>query len=96
LDKQCVLILDDFFLSSISEACQKNLFELIEERHESTSTIFTSQNPVSIWHSLMPNPAIADAILDRITNIAIRIELKGESLRKKQREELDQLNEIQA
>lgn len=96
LDKNHLLIIDDFFLSSINEINQKNLFELIEERHESNSTIFTSQNPVSLWHGLMPNPAIADAILDRITNISIRIDLKGESLRKKQKENLDQESPVQA
>lgn len=94
LNKNSVMIVDDFFLSSINESHQKNLFELIEERHESTSTIFTSQNPVPIWHGLMPNPAIADAILDRITNIALRIELKGDSLRKKQKEELDLQSQV--
>lgn len=96
LEKIQVLIIDDFFLSSISESCQKNLFELIEARHELVSTILTSQNPVSLWHGLMPNLAIADAILDRITHLSVRLELKGESLRKKQVNELDQENKIQA
>jgi DNA replication protein DnaC len=82
LGKFQVLIIDDFMLSSISESEQKDLFELIEERHESSATILTSQNPVSLWHGLMPNPAIADAILDRITSAAVRVELKGESKRR--------------
>lgn len=77
-----VLVIDDWFLSAITEEQQKDLFELIEERHKKNSTIFTSQNPISSWHALMPNPAIADAILDRIVHSAIRIELKGDSQRK--------------
>jgi DNA replication protein DnaC len=85
-----VLIIDDFMLSTISESEQKDLFELIEERHESTATILTSQNPVSLWHSLMPNPAIADAILDRITSSALRVELKGESKRRTKTSDVDQ------
>lgn len=80
LGRPHVLIIDDFCLSSMSETEEKDLFELIEERHGKASTIFTSQNPVGLWHSLMPNPAIADAILDRIVHTAVRIELKGESL----------------
>lgn len=84
LGKPSVLIIDDFFLSGMSESEQKDLFELIEERHGSAPIIFTSQNPVNLWHGLMPNPAIADAILDRIVHTAIRVELKGESRRKKQ------------
>lgn len=82
LGRPHVLIIDDFCLSSMSETEEKDLFELVEERHGKAPTIFTSQNPVGLWHSLMPNPAIADAILDRIVHTAIRIELKGESMRK--------------
>ena len=84
-----VLIIDDFCLSSMSETEEKDLFELIEERHGKAATIFTSQNPVGLWHSLMPNPAIADAILDRIVHTAVRIELKGESMRKSVTSALD-------
>jgi DNA replication protein DnaC len=83
IGKPHVLIIDDFCLSALSEAEEKDLFELIEERHGKASTILTSQNPVNLWHGLMPNPAIADAILDRIVHNAIRIELRGESRRKK-------------
>lgn len=96
LGKFQVLIIDDFLLSAISESEQKDLFELIEERHESAATILTSQNPVSLWHSLMPNPAIADAILDRITSLAVRVELKGESKRRSKSSEVDPIVENQA
>lgn len=84
-----VLIIDDFCLSAMSETEEKDLFELVEERHGKVSTVFTSQNPVGLWHGLMPNPAIADAILDRIVHTAVRIELKGESMRKTIGSELD-------
>jgi DNA replication protein DnaC len=86
LGRPQTLIIDDFCLSSMSESEEKDFFELIEERHRKVSTIFISQNPVNLWHSLMPNPAIADAILDRIVHTAIRIELRGESQRKKSAE----------
>ena len=89
LGRPHVLIIDDFCLSSMSETEEKDLFELVEERHGKVSTIFTSQNPVGLWHGLMPNPAIADAILDRIVHTAVRIELKGESMRKSVASELD-------
>jgi DNA replication protein DnaC len=77
-----VLIVDDFCLAAMTESEEKDLFELVEERYRVASTIFTSQNPTKIWHGLMPNPAIADAILDRIVHGAVRIELKGSSRRK--------------
>lgn len=90
LKKYQVLIVDDFLLSAITEAEQKDLFELVEERHEAASTIFTSQNPVSSWHSLMPNLALSDAILDRIAHGSLRLELKGDSMRKKRVSEIDE------
>jgi DNA replication protein DnaC len=77
-----VLIIDDFCLSALTEAEEKDLFELIEERYRTKATVFVSQNPINTWHGLMPNPAIADAILDRIVHGATRIELKGGSRRK--------------
>jgi len=77
LGKVQVLIIDDWALSSITEQEEKDLFELVEERHNSTSTIFTSQTPVKLWHGLMPNPTIADAILDRIVHNSYRLELTG-------------------
>ncbi len=91
LGRPGVIIIDDFCLSSMAESEEKDLFELIEERHGKAPIIFTSQNPVNLWHGLMPNPAIADAILDRVVHAAIRIELKGESMRKKKATGLDTL-----
>lgn len=59
--------------------------DLIEQRHGVTSTIICSQIPVSSWHKLIGEGTIAEAILDRIVYSSHRIELKGESLRKKHR-----------
>lgn len=85
-----ILIIDDWALSKITETEQKYLFELVEERSEKLSTVFVSQTPVNLWHSLMPNGAIADAIMDRVVHSALRIELKGESLRKEIDTKLDE------
>ena len=57
--------------------------EIIEDRHGKGSVIITSQVPVSKWHELIGEKTIADAIMDRIIHEAHRLELKGESLRKK-------------
>ena len=59
--------------------------ETIEDRHGKTSLIITSQLPVSKWYDVIGEKTIADAILDRIVHSAHRIELKGESMRKKRR-----------
>ena len=90
LEKLNLIVIDDWALHSITEIEQKYLFELIEARSENSSTIFVSQTPIASWHSLMPNSTIADAILDRIVHTAIRIELKGESMRKKSDHKIDE------
>jgi len=77
-----ILIVDDWALCAMGESEQKDFFELIEGRHQAGSTILTSQTPVSSWHSLMENPTLADATLDRLVHTALRLELKGESMRR--------------
>ena len=59
------------------------LLEIIEDRHGRKSTILSSQLPVAKWYEIIGESTIADAILDRMVHSAHRIELKGESLRKK-------------
>ena len=58
------------------------LLDIIEDRHGRKSIIMTSQLPVSSWYDAIGDPAVADAILDRIVHSAHRIELSGESIRK--------------
>lgn len=83
LYKEDLLILDDFGLTPINSAQRHDLFNLIEDRYQLKSTIITSQFPVSKWHEYLGEPTIADAILDRVSENARRIELEGESMRKK-------------
>lgn len=61
------------------------LLQILEERHGKRSTIVTSQLPVSAWYEYINEPTIADAIMDRMTANAHRIELQGDSLRRKQK-----------
>ena len=82
--KQDLLILDDFGLSPIDAQNRLMLMEMIEDRHGSKSTIIASQLPVAQWYELLEDQTLADAILDRIIHSSHRIELKGESMRKKQ------------
>jgi DNA replication protein DnaC len=56
----------------------------VEDRHARKSTIIVSQLPVASWYDIIGEATIADAILDRLINTSYRIELSGESLRKKQ------------
>ncbi len=78
-----LLILDDFGLTHLEKQQQLDLLEIVEDRHGKASTIIVSQLPVAAWFDIIGEPTIADAILDRFIHTAYRIELKGESQRKK-------------
>lgn len=83
LSKTCLLIIDDFGLTHLEHQHQIDLMEIIEDRHAKMSTIIASQLPVASWFDVISEETIADAILDRLVHTSHRIELKGESLRKK-------------
>ena len=78
-----LLIMDDFLLNKMDNIERKLLVELIDSRHETKSTILASQIPVSSWHAQIGEPTVADAIMDRIVHKSIRIDLIGDSMRKK-------------
>ena len=78
-----VLVLDDLLIAPISQDDQRELLEVVEERYGRRSTIVTSQLPIKAWHDAMQDPTLADAILDRLVHNAYKIELKGESMRRK-------------
>jgi len=82
IERQDLLILDDFGLLPIDNQNRSALMEIIEDRHKKASMIITSQLPVNCWHEVIGEKTIADAILDRIVHDAHRVELNGESLRK--------------
>ena len=83
IERQQLLILDDFGLEPLDAPNRTALMELVEDRHGKSALIITSQVPVSKWHDIIGEQTIADAILDRIVHTAHRLELKGDSLRKK-------------
>lgn len=83
LGKYDLLLLDDLGISVLTEEQRRDFLELIDERHGRKSTIISSQLSVNLWHEVIGDKTIADAILDRLVHNSYRIELKGESMRKK-------------
>ena len=83
LARTSVLILDDLGLAALTDSERRDLLEVIEDRHGSASTVITSQLPVEHWHEVIADPTIADALLDRLVHNAHKINLKGESMRKR-------------
>jgi DNA replication protein DnaC len=93
IEKQDLLIIDDFGIQPLDQQSRAILMEIIEDRHGKKSTLLTSQVPINQWYEVIGEQTIADAILDRIVHDAQRLELKGESMRKKRSilpEEMDE------
>ena len=88
IERQDLLILDDFGLQPLDASNRSVLMEIIEDRHGNRSTIITSQLPVAQWYEVIGEQTIADAILDRIVHDAHRMELVGESIRRRQRNKI--------
>lgn len=84
-----VLLLDDWGLGTLKEPQRHDLLEVVEDRYGRSSSVVTSQLPISKWHEWIGDPSLADAILDRIVNNAYKIDLKGNSRR---REKTDTTN----
>jgi DNA replication protein DnaC len=82
-EKVPLIILDDFGLTPMDHTMKLALLQILEDRYAKKSIIITSQLPVAKWHQFIQEPTLADAIMDRLTAKAHRIELKGESRRRK-------------
>ena len=83
IERQNLLILDDFGIQPFDAGSRAALMEIIEDRHGKSSIIITSQVPVNKWYEVIGEKTVADAILDRIIHESHRLELEGESLRKR-------------
>ena len=82
--KTRLLIFDDWGLAKMTDESRRDLLEILEDRNSLSSTLVTSQFPVDTWHDLIGDPTFADAILDRLVHSAYKIELKGNTMRKKE------------
>jgi len=83
LEKTNLIILDDFGLHPLDTVVRLALLQILEDGYGKKSIIVTSQLPVAKWYEYIDDPTLADAIMDRLAVNATRINLKGDSLRKK-------------
>ena len=87
LEKTSLLILDDFGLARMDQNTRLALLQILEDRYAKRSILIASQIPINKWHDAINEPTLADAIMDRLMANAHRFELKGESLRRKNKSE---------
>jgi DNA replication protein DnaC len=94
MERQHLILIDDFGIQPLDAQSRSMFMEIIEDRHGKGSTIITSQVPVTKWHEVIGEQTIADAIMDRLIHNAHRLELKGESLRKRTQDKTENQLEI--
>jgi DNA replication protein DnaC len=82
LAKLDLLILDDWMRDPLSASEARDLLEVFDDRFGRVSTLVASQVPVADWFARLPDPTLADSLLDRIVHNAYRLNLKGDSQRK--------------
>ena len=78
-----VLVIDDWAMAPLAETERRDFWEICEDRYQTRSMILTSQLPVARWHEQIGDATAADGILDRLVHNAHRIEMRGDSMRKK-------------
>ena len=76
-------------MAPLTEAERRDFLEICDTRYQARSVLLTSQIPIASWHSQIGDPTIADSILDRLVHNAHRIELQGESMRRKKGSEAE-------
>ena len=82
LQRMRLLIIDDWGLNTFTDEERRDFLEIVEDRHQVRSTIIASQLPIDMWHEVIGDPTLADAICDRVVHNAHKIILTGESMRK--------------
>jgi DNA replication protein DnaC len=85
-----LLVIDDWGLATLTEEQRRDLLEIMDDRHDLRSTLIASQIPVEKWHSVIGDPTLGDAILDRLVHNAHKIVLKGDSLRKMNKKNMEE------
>lgn len=78
-----LLVIDEWLRDPLSQVQAREVLDLLDDRYRKASTIFCSQLPVPEWHQCIQDPTLADAILDRIVHDSLRLELDGDSMRKR-------------
>ena len=73
-------------MAPLNDGERRSFLEICDDRYGRRSTVLTSQLPVDSWHAQIGDPTIADSILDRLVHNAYRIEMSGESIRKKKKD----------
>lgn len=85
--KPDLLIIDDFGMKQLPKRSGEFLFEIVMRRHETRSTMMTTNRPIEDWGKLLGDVPTASAILDRFLHHSEVITITGKSHRLRNRGE---------
>lgn len=83
--KPDLLVIDDFAIRMMTREEANDIYEIIVERYETKSSIFTSARAPEEWQPLFPDPILGNSALDRLAHSSYQILMDGPSLRKQNR-----------
>jgi DNA replication protein DnaC len=83
IGKRSLLVIDDWLRDPVRAETGRCLLDVLDDRYSNGATLLASQAPIASWHERFKDPTLADAVMDRIVHNAHRLELKGDSMRKK-------------
>ena len=87
--KTPLLVLDDWGVAPMTDSNRRDFLEIVDDRYQRSSTLITSQLPLSLWHESIGDATLGDAILDRLVHNAHRMELTGDSMRKNKGQKME-------
>lgn len=82
LSRLDLIIFDDWMRDALSLVQAQDLLDILDDRFGHSSTMVMTQIPVDAYHDRIPDPTLADAILDRLVNNAYRLQLSGDLQRR--------------
>lgn len=83
-----LLIIDDFGIKALNPQQFQDFYDILSERENDRSVILTTQLPSENWNEIIGDPLVCEAISDRLTARAIKINIKGPSKRPEKRTNL--------
>ena len=83
--KPDLLVIDDFAIRIMTREEANDIYEIIVERYETKSSIFTSARAPEEWQPLFPDPILGNSALDRLAHSSYQIVMDGPSIRKQNR-----------
>jgi DNA replication protein DnaC len=86
------LAIDEIGYLSYSNRHADLLFELLNRRYESKSTLVTTNKPFAAWSEVFPNAGCVVSLVDRLVHRSEVIAIEGESYRLKEAQERSERN----